>query len=220
MRMLRRLVHIEHGGKTHICPFHQFTPRRSRFRRENSRYFRLQQRPLFAVHLGIEGCIVNIAKLQQQRIKLRFDGPDRHEFAIRTRVGIVEMRAAAKHARASFARPRAERLIAVDHRAEQRGAFDHRGIDHLALARSACFHQRAQHTKREHHATTAKIAEQIQRRHRRCVAAPELVQHPAHRDVIQIVPRSLGERSILPPARHAAVHNFRIAFQAHVRPKT
>ncbi len=149
---------------------------------------------------------MDIAELQQQGVELRFDRPDRHEFAIRACVGIVEMRAAGKHGRTSFTRPRAKRLVAVDHRAEQRGAFDHGCIDNLALARTARFQQRAHHAEREHHAAAAKVADKIQRRHRRRIASADLVQHAAHRDVVKIVTGRVGQRTVLPPASDAAIH--------------
>ena len=45
------------------------------------------------------------------------------------------------------------------------------------------------------------------------------MQRAGERDVVDVVARRLRERARLPPARHAAIDEFRIAFEAHVGPE-
>ena len=66
----------------------------------------------------------------------------------------------------------------------------------------------------------AEIADQVERRNGFVARMPHAVQRAGERDVVDVVARRLRERARLPPARHAAVDEFRIALEANVGPET
>ncbi len=70
----------------------------------------------------------------------------------------------------------------------------------------------------QHHAAAAKIGDEIQWRNRLAAAFADQVQRAGEREVIDVVPRRMRERSGLAPARHAPVDELRIARETDVRP--
>ncbi|MNN90473.1 hypothetical protein D3C81_2084260 [compost metagenome] len=74
-----------------------------------------------AVPLFLEGRVINIAKLHQQLIKLRFDRADRNKPAISAGVAAIKRRAAIENVLPSAA-PLPALFEFVVHGAEQRGA--------------------------------------------------------------------------------------------------
>src|SRR5690606_11069567 len=98
-------------------------------------------------------------------------------------------------------------------------AIADRGVQHLALAALARLEHRADDAQRQHHAAAADIAQQMQGRGGRPVGMPHGAQRAGDGDVVQVMPRGLGQRTGLPPAGHAAVHQPGIARQADIRPQ-
>ena len=68
----------------------------------------------------------------------------------------------------------------------------------------------------EEHAPSSEVANQIERRHRRLPLAPNGVQSPGQGDVVDVMPRRLGHRTLLAPTRHTSEDDPRIPFQTDV----
>jgi len=82
------------------------------------------------------------------------------------------------------------------------------------FARAADLEQAAQHAEGQHHGAAAHVADQVQRRRRRQPGMSHGVQRAADGDVVQVVAGGLRQWAVLAPARHASVHQPRIARQA------
>ena len=103
-------------------------------------------------------------------------------------------------------------------RGQQRGdTIGDSGIHHLPLPRLPRLQQCCQYAQQQVHATAAKIADQVERRHGARVFGADGVQGTGQGDVIQIVSRRLRQWSLLPPAGHAPVNQARVALQAGPR---
>ena len=100
---------------------------------------------------------------------------------------------------------------------QQRGAFDHRGIDHLTLAGATGLEQTAHHPVRQEHAPTTEVADEVQRRNGCLAAATDRLERAGQRDVVDVVAGRVGVRAVLSPTGHPAVDELRIARQTLVR---
>ena len=66
----------------------------------------------------------------------------------------------------------------------------------------------------QQHAAAAHVADEVQRGQRALAGAAEVVQRAGHRDVVDVVAGVVRQRTVLAPARHAAVDQPRVAGQA------
>ena len=71
----------------------------------------------------------------------------------------------------------------------------------------------ARQAEREQQASAAEVAEQRERRHRRFPAAPDHGEGAAERDVVDVAPGRLSQRTRLAPAGHPAVDEARVSFE-------
>ena len=99
----------------------------------------------------------------------------------------------------------------MEHRHQDRGTVDHRGVDDLPLARLLRLEQRARDAEREEHAATAEVANQVEGRHRRTINVADVREAPCEGDVVDVVARPCGVRAILAPAGHPTEHELRVS---------
>src|SRR5213079_1819118 len=90
------------------------------------------------------------------------------------------------------------------------------GVDDLAAAGTLRFEQGREHAHDEIQRSAPEISEQIERWNGPAPAFADRVQRAAERDVVDIVSRGMRERPGLAPARHAPVHQPRIAAQRYI----
>src|SRR5690606_31119928 len=102
---------------------------------------------------------------------------------------------------------------------QRSGAIDHRGIHYLTFARTLGFERGADDTERQQHAAAAEIADEVDRRHRLLAFDADGVQRAGQRDVVDVVTGGFRHRTVLTPAGHAAIDQFRIALEADIRTK-
>lgn len=100
---------------------------------------------------------------------------------------------------------------------QQRGAVDHRGVHDLPAPGDGTLHEGGQHPEGEQQPAAAEVAEQVRRGKRGSPALTDRVQCARERDVVDVVPRGLGQRAVLAPAGHPAVDQAGVALQAGVR---
>jgi hypothetical protein len=102
----------------------------------------------------------------------------------------------------------------VQHRREHGAAVDHRRVDHLALSGALRLPHRGDHAERQECATATEVAEHIDRRYRALAVACARAERPREGDVVDVVPGARGERAVLAPTGHPAVHQARVAVEA------
>ena len=146
---------------------------------------------------------------------MRFDRAERNEFAVCCFVYVIEVGAGIEQVRSPTAIPHSHRLHPVHHRCQQSRAIDHRGVHHLSHAGRACVDDSGQDTNGQQHAATAKVAQQIDRRHWRRIFATDHRQRSRQCDVVDVVPGALSPRAVLTPAGHSAVNQSRISLEAN-----
>ena len=96
-------------------------------------------------------------------------------------------------------------------------AIGHGHVNDLALPGGFRLVQAAHQPKSKIHCTAAKITHQIERRHRTLVNVSYGVQCSGQRDVVDIVPGGVRQRTRLAPACHTAVDDRRIASKTGIR---
>ncbi|KAG0770756.1 hypothetical protein G6F22_017122 [Rhizopus arrhizus] len=109
--------------------------------------------------------------------------------------------------------------LAVVGAGQQGGAVTDGRVHHLAPASASGFKQAAKNAEGQHHGAAAHVADQVQRRRGRQFGMSHGVQGAGDGDVVQIMAGRLRQRTVLPPAGHASVHQPRIARQAFVGPQ-
>ena len=107
----------------------------------------------------------------------------------------------------------------MDPRELERRPVRHRCVDHLAPARRPRVEDAGADAEGEHHPAATHVADQVERHDRIPVGRPDRSERPGESDVVDVVARLPGERAVLPPPRHAAVDEPRVAREARVRPE-
>ena len=134
-------------------------------------------------------------------------------------VGVVEVGAGVEQIGAPLVLEGTARRHAEEHGHQRGRAIDHRRIHHLPLAGPLRFKQPADHAEGQVHAAAAKVAHQVERRHRLLPGAANGVQGAGQADVVDVVARRLRHGAFLPPAGHAAVDELWVAGEAVLRPE-
>ena len=153
-------------------------------------------------------------QLDQPRVELRLERADRHVTAVGRLVDVVERCPGVQPVHAPLVGPRAVGEQPVGHRLQHRGPVHDRGVDHLAAPGLPGPQQRGEQAEREEQRPAAEVAEVVHRDLGRAAGPPDRVQCPGDRDVGDVVPGRFGERAVLPPAGHPAVHQPRVACPA------
>jgi hypothetical protein len=214
--VFRRLEDREHRREADVGAFHERAPLLAGLRAEDLGELRLQCRPLGGVHLRSEGLRIESRLLHEERVELRLDGTDADVFAVGRLVGVVEVRATVEEIGAAVGREAALRGEGEEHRHEGGGTVDHGRVHDLPLSRTLGLEESADHAEREQHAAAAEVADQVQGRHGPLTGATDGVQGTRQADVVDVVARSLSHGSVLSPAGHAPVDEFRVAGEAVV----
>ena len=128
------------------------------------------------------------------------------------------MRPAVEHIRAALIRKPARGGLAEKRRHEGGGAIDHSGVDDLPLPRTLRLQQAAHHAEGQQHAAAAEIANEIEGRHRFVPRPANGVQRPCQRNVVDVMSGRLRQGALLSPARHAPIHQLRVARHTVLRP--
>ncbi|KAF5289622.1 hypothetical protein FQR65_LT20784 [Abscondita terminalis] len=217
--MLRGLVPVEHGREAGVAAFEQLAPLVTRAGAEHVGQAQLEQGPARGIHLAVEQRILDAAALAQFGIELGLDGADGDVLAVGAGIGVVEGGAAVEHVLAALVAPLALGLEAVHEGRQQGRAVGHGRVDDLAPAAAPGLVQRGQQAHGQQHAAAAEVAHVVQRRHGRLARAADGVQRAGEGDVVDVVPRRMRQRAMLAPARHAAVDQARVAFQAGPGPQ-
>jgi hypothetical protein len=124
------------------------------------------------------------------------------------------MRAGVEVVRAALVRRETGSDHAVECRHQRGGTVDHRRVDDLSPARALRLKYAADDPESQIKGTAGEVADQVQGRGRRLAAPPESVQRADQRDVVDVVPRRVRQRPVLPPAGHPAVDETRVAGEA------
>ena len=220
MWVARGLVHVEDRRETDVGAVHDGAPLILGLGGDHRGQLFAEAIPLAAVHLRLEGRVVDARLLQEQGVELRLDRADRDPAAVAALVGVVEVRAAIQQVRApTGVRPAAGRLEAVEHRHQRGRAVAHGAVDHLPLAGFAGADHPGHQPEGEVEGAAAEIAHQVQRRDRFFPRA-DGVQRAGDGDVVHVVAGGLGVGPELAPAGHPAIDQLRIALQGHVRTET
>ena len=112
--------------------------------------------------------------------------------------------------------PDSHRPKAVEEGHQRRSTVDHRGIDDLALTRGSGFEERAHHAEGEVHATTAEVADEVERRNRGFTLPTHRFEGAGEGDVVDVVAGGLRIRALLAPTGHSAVDEAGVAGEAVV----
>src|SRR5262249_49072102 len=105
----------------------------------------------------------------------------------------------------------------VDRCHQRRDTIDHGGVDDLSLARLLRFEKSADYSEREVERAAAEVTAEIERWNRCVSRTADTIEPAGERDIVDVVPSGMGERTFLPPSGHAAIDEPRVALQAIVR---
>ncbi len=213
------LVHREDGRKADLVALEELDPLVARAGEEQPRHVRLQTGPRRLVHLGrrVELDAERTEPRDQLGVELWLVARDRDPSAVSGLVHAVEVRAAVEQVRAALIGPEPHRAEADEDAHLHRRAVHHRGVDHLAAARGPALDQRGEDAEREEQPAPAEVADEVEGRDRWPACHADVREHAGERDVVDVVPGVVGERPVLSPSGHAAVHEARIARAARPR---
>ncbi|CFD92716.1 Uncharacterised protein [Bordetella pertussis] len=213
MRMMGGFAPIQDGRHAGVAVLEQRRPMVARPGGEQRRQPRAQGRPLGRIAIvGIHGR-VQAQPFDQQVMKAPFDAGHGQKAPVDAGIGGVEIGAAVQQVALAPVGPAAAGAKAPEHRSQQARPVHHGGVDDLARRPATHRQQGGQHAERQQHAA-AEIRHVVQRHRRRTVGRPDGVQRPGQAQVVQIMSGLAGQRSLLAPARHAPVHQPRLAPQA------
>ena len=203
--MLHRLRYRQHGCEARLAALQQRAPFGARLAAEQLGEARTQLRPILAVVLPRQVLLVQSRDTQQLVVEFLLDVGNAHVLPVARLVDLIPGRGTVERILAALVAPHALRAQAV-HEGHQRGrAVDHGGVDDLALPRAHRLDEGAEHSERKQHPAAGEIPDQVERNGRRLAFAADRVQRARERDVVEIVPRRVGQRPVLAPARHPAV---------------
>ena len=127
----------------------------------------------------------------QQGVKLRFNRAHANVLAVARLVRIVEMGAAIQAVCSAFRRESVGCRHGKKHRHQRCRAIDHGRINHLPFARALRLQETTDDAVGQQHAAAAKIAHQVERRHRFFTGPANRMQGAHETDVVDIVTGSL-----------------------------
>jgi hypothetical protein len=169
--------------------------------------------------LGRQAGVGEAEPVQERRIELRLERPDRHVPAVGAGVDVVERGAAVQEVRPALVGPHALAAQRPEHLGEQADAVHHRGVHHLPAAGPLPLHQRGEDADQHQHRSAPEVGDQVSRDHGRPAGPPEGVQRPGERQVVEVVPGVPGPRPVLAPAGHPRVDQARRTGQAVLGPE-
>ena len=212
----RGLGEREHRGEAHVAPFHDPAPLVAGPRLEERREPLRRAWPLFPVELRGKRSGVRPGPFEKLRVELVLDRTDRDVPAVLRLVDRVEVAAAVHRIPAPPVLPRAGREHAVHHRHEGCGAVGHGRVHHLPLAGTPGFEEPTHHAEGEIEPAPAEVADEIESGDRGAAPRADRVQRTGEGDVVDVVSGRVSDGTFLPPSRHAAVDEPRVAGEAFV----
>jgi hypothetical protein len=216
----RGLVHRQHFAVTAIAVRQPRGPDIARSRREHPGEAGLHHRPLRRVVLIGENRIAGeVQRFQQAGEELGFDRPYGDELSVRAYIAAVKRRPTVEQVLPASPVPHPVVLERPHARHHHRGAICHAAIDDPAPAALPRRQQGRDEPERQHHAATAVVADQVQRRRGWMPFRADRGEQAAERYVVQVVPGLVRQRAGLSPPGHAGVNQRRIARHQHLRPK-
>jgi hypothetical protein len=109
-------------------------------------------------------------------------------------------------------------LPPAEHHGHQgRRAVNHRRVHHLPAPGAMALKQCGEDADRQQHPAATEVADKVEWGWRRLAGPPRLPEHPADRDVVEVVPRRLRERPLLPVSGHPAVDQAAVSLEARIR---
>ena len=163
--MVKRFIHIEHRRIANIRAEHNLVPLITGFV--------LKASATLAFNSGQAALSICASKARHQNRlsraagrKIAVNGTDGNKFAVFGFVSVIKMRRAVEHIGKGFVFPNPRRFHAEEH-AHQRGrTIGHGAVNHLPFARFIGLNQSRANAHSKVKRTAAKIADQIERRHR------------------------------------------------------
>ncbi len=131
----------------------------------------------------------------------------------------IKMRATVEDIFPARVAPFAGGADAVDIGHQRGGAIHHGSVDNLPLPGFRGLEQRADDAEGQVHAAASEIADQVER-NSNVILGTDSVQRAGKGDVIDIMPRGLRQRAILPPSGDATIDQLRVCRQAFIRPES
>ena len=157
--------------------------------------------------------------IDHEIVELWLQGADRDVATIARFIGVVHVCGAGKKALTRPVVIHPHRLEAVEHRHERVDPVNHSRIDNLAFASRPGVENCADHPEGEQHATASHVGDQVSRRYRLAALLADEIQCSRQRHVVHVVAGHARKRTILAPAGHTPVDEFRVFSQQVVRPE-
>ena len=205
MRVLRRLSHVEHRRDTRVGVTEVCGPLVTGAGADRVADRLAQLGPAGVVVLVGQLGVGQTQTLDQHGVELRLERADGEPATVRALVHVVERRTGVEQVGAALGVPETRGPGAEQRRHEQCGTVDHGGVDDLTTAGGRTFDERGEHAGGQQHAAAAEVGDEVQRRGRRLAGASDVGQPTRQGQVGQVVTGSGRHRTLLPPARHAAV---------------
>src|SRR5699024_6159741 len=151
--------------------------------------------------------------LQEGRVELRFDAPDRHMTPIGAFVHVVPGCPGVQIVGAALVGPGTAVTVLQHHRHEQGAAVDHGGVHHLTPVGGLAFDEGTEDAGDHEHGAPGEVAEEVDRGDRGTTRAAQGVQGAVHGDVVHVVSGTEGEGTVLSPAGDPRVNEARVEGQ-------
>src|ERR1700722_1475283 len=217
VRMSGRLDKAQHWGEASVTALEQRAPMRARLAQEQGAQPGFQRRPGGAVVLRLRVYVRKAELIEQHRVELRLKRANGDILSVGAGEDVVERRVVERARRVEHSDGAGGKRDA----AEARSDIGDRTIDHATLAAAPGGKDGGDYAEGEAEGA-ASVAENGRRDARRLTVASGERQDTAERKIVEVVARDLRKRTVLPPTRHAAINQSRIALGAFRRrePKT
>src|SRR5580704_2221662 len=215
--MSGRLDEAQHWGEASVVALEQGAPMCARPAQERGAQPRFQRRPSGAVVLRLRVDVRKAELIEQYRVELRLERANGDIPSVGAGVDVVERRVVERARRVEHSDGAGGKRDA----AEARSDIDDRTIDHATVAAAPGGKDGGDYAEGEAEGA-ASIAKDRWRGDRRLSVTGGERQDSAERKIVEVVAHDLRERTVLPPAGHAAIDQSRIALGAFrgTEPKT
>ena len=152
-------------------------------------------------------------RLIERGPELRLERADREEAAVPGAVDAVAGDSAIQDLAAAPGRYARGVVVAEVGNDERQRALAHRHVDLLAAPAALAFVERGQDADGAEERAPGDVGQLDRQRRRRTIARPRQAEHAAERQVVQIVPRLVAQRPILPVAADRQHDQLRVPFR-------
>src|SRR6266851_1692304 len=140
------------------------------------------------------------------RVKLRLERAHCQVLVVRGEVGVVERCTAVEDVGPPLVQPGSLAPHTENHCHEGCAAVNHRRIDDLTPTGGRSFEQGGEYAEGDQHSAAAEVTDQIERRDGRLAPAADRTEHTGEGDVVDVMTGRRGERTLLAPTGHPAIH--------------